>query len=60
MKFFKSTLVRGFVVLFPILLLGLALKEIIGLLIALAEPIAELFPKGSFERANLPGWSPSY
>lgn len=55
MKFLKSTLFRGFVVLFPILLLGLALKEIIGLLIALAEPIAELFPKGSLERANLPG-----
>ncbi len=55
MKFLKSTLFRGFVVLFPILLLALALKEIIGVLVALAEPIAELFPKGSFERVNLPG-----
>jgi len=55
MKFLKSTLFRGFVVLLPILLLGLALKEIIGLLIVLAEPIAEMFPKGSFERVNLPG-----
>ena len=55
MKFLKSTLFRGFVVLLPILLLGLALKEIIGLLIALAEPIAEMFPKESFERVNLPG-----
>ena len=55
MKFLKSTLFRGFVVLLPILLLGLALKEIIGLLIVLAEPIAEMIPKGSFERVNLPG-----
>jgi len=55
MKFFKSTLFQGFVVLLPILLLGLALNEIIGLLVALAEPIAALFPKGAFERINLPG-----
>ncbi len=44
MKSIKSTLFRGFVVLIPILLLGLALKEIAGLLVALAEPIADLFP----------------
>lgn len=55
MKFIKSTLFRGFVVLIPILLLVLALNEIVGLLVALAEPIAELFPKDSFERVNLPG-----
>jgi uncharacterized membrane protein len=55
MKFFKSTLFTGFVVLFPILLLSLALTEIIGVLIALAEPIAALFPKESIERVNLPG-----
>ena len=55
MQFIKSTLLRGFVVLFPILLLGLALREIIGVLITLAEPIVELFPQGSFQRVNLPG-----
>ena len=55
MKSINSTLFRGFVVLIPILLLGLVLKEIAGLLVALAEPIADLFPKGAVERINLPG-----
>ena len=55
MNLIKSTLFRGFVVLIPLLLLGLALNEIIGLLVLLAEPIADLFPEDAFEGINLPG-----
>lgn len=55
MQFIKTTLFGGLFVLFPILLLYLGMVEIAGVLIAMAEPIADLFPKDTFEKINLPG-----
>ena len=52
MKFLKTTLLGGLAVLLPLLLLWLGLKEIGGLLAAMADPIAAtlegLFPEGKF------------
>lgn len=55
MKFIKTTMFGGFFILFPVLLLYLAMAEIAGLLVAMAEPIADLFPAKYFEDVNLPG-----
>ena len=55
MKFIKTTLYGGFLVLFPLLLFFLALNEIAGLLMALVDPIADLFPPDYFDDAYLPG-----
>lgn len=55
MNFFKTTVAGGFLILFPILLLYLGLAEIAGLLVAMAEPIAELLPASTFKNVNLPG-----
>jgi uncharacterized membrane protein len=54
MNFIKTTLLGGFLVLFPLLLLYLGLSEIAGLLVAMAEPIAGIFPPDSFKGVNLP------
>ncbi len=48
-KFFKSAFMTGLLVLLPLLLLFLALKELIGLMVAVATPIADLFPMGTFD-----------
>lgn len=40
--------------LLPVLLLYLLLAEMLPLIIALATPIADLFPKGTFDRINFP------
>jgi uncharacterized membrane protein len=55
MNFIKSTLFSGLLILFPLLLLFLALNEVAGLLMALADPIADLFPAGYFDGAYVPG-----
>jgi uncharacterized membrane protein len=55
MNFIKNTLFNGFLILFPLLLLGLAINEIAGLLMALVDPIADLFPPDAFDEAYLPG-----
>lgn len=55
MNFIKTTLLGGFLVLFPLLLLFLALSEIAGLLVSMAEPIADLFPADAFAKVSLPG-----
>jgi uncharacterized membrane protein len=55
MNFIKTTLLGGLFILLPLLLLWLGLQEIAGLLIAMATPIADLFPKGPFEDLAAPG-----
>ena len=55
MNFIKTTVFNGILILFPLLLLGLAINEIAGLLMALVDPIADLFPPGAFDGAYLPG-----
>jgi uncharacterized membrane protein len=53
-EFLKTTLLGGLLVLLPVLLLYLLLAETLPLIIALATPIADLFPKGTFDRINFP------
>jgi len=53
-EFLKTTLLGGLFVLLPVLLLYLLLAETLPLVIALATPIADLFPKGTFDRLNFP------
>ena len=48
-KFFKSALVNGLVILLPVVLVFLALKEIFSMLVGIATPIADLFPAGTFD-----------
>ncbi len=55
MNFIKTTLFSGLLILFPLLLLFLAINEIAGLLMTMVEPIADLFPSGYFDGAYLPG-----
>lgn len=44
----------GLFVLLPVLLLYLLLAEALGLIVALATPIADLFPKGTFDETKYP------
>lgn len=53
-EFFKTTIVGGLFVLLPVILVYLALSEVIGVLIAMATPIADLFFPGKFEEAEFP------
>ena len=52
--FLKTTVMGGLFVLLPILLFYLLLAELLEVMVALATPIAELFPKGTFERIHAP------
>ena len=53
-RFLKTTILGGLFVLLPLLLLSLLLAEALNLVVALATPIADLFPKGTFDRVNFP------
>jgi uncharacterized membrane protein len=44
----------GLFVLLPILLLYLLISEALDLIVAVATPIADLFPKGTFEKVEFP------
>ena len=48
------SLAGGFFVLLPLMLFILLLDELFGLVVALATPIADLFPKGMFEPIDTP------
>ncbi|MEJ2286213.1 MAG: hypothetical protein P8X85_21775 [Desulfobacterales bacterium] len=54
LEFLKTTALGGLFVLLPVLLLYLLLSEALGLIVALATPIADLFPKGTFDEINHP------
>ena len=54
LEFLKTTALGGLFVLLPILLLYLLLSEALGLIVALATPIADLFPKGTFDEIKYP------
>jgi len=49
LSFFKSALVNGLVILLPVVLVFLAIKEIFAMLVGIATPIADLFPEGTFD-----------
>jgi uncharacterized membrane protein len=48
-KFLKSTLFTGLLILLPVLFLIIIIKEFLGLIIGLATPIADLFPREAIE-----------
>jgi uncharacterized membrane protein len=54
LEFLKTSAFGGLFVLLPLLLLYLLLSEVFDLVIALATPIADLFPKETFEVVNFP------
>ena len=54
LEFLKTTALGGLFVLLPVLLLYLLLSEALGLIVALATPIADLFPKGTFDEIKHP------
>jgi len=51
-SFFKSALVNGLVILLPVVLVFLAIKEILSMLVGIATPIADLFPAGTFDNVR--------
>jgi uncharacterized membrane protein len=55
MNFLKTTLLGGLFILLPLMLLWIGLKEIGGLLEAMATPIADLFPGHAFDNLTAPG-----
>jgi uncharacterized membrane protein len=54
MEFFKTALFGGLLVLLPLVLFYLLLAELLELVVVLATPIADLFPKGTFDQVNTP------
>ena len=48
----KTTLLGGLFVLLPVLLFYLLLTEALQAVVGLATPIADLFPKGTFDQAK--------
>ena len=52
--FLKTTALGGLFVILPLLLLYLLIDEALGLIIALATPIADMFPSGTFDNINYP------
>ena len=53
-EFLKTSVVGGLFVLLPLLVLYLLLAELLQLVVELATPIADLFPKGTFDKLNTP------
>ena len=53
-EFLKTTILGGLFVLLPVLLLYLLLSEALQLIVVLATPIADLFPKGTFDKTATP------
>lgn len=53
-EFIKTSLVGGLFVVLPLLLFYLLLAELLELVVALATPIADLFPEGTFDQVSMP------
>jgi len=53
-EFLKTTILGGLFVLLPLILLYLALSEVMGVLVAMATPFADLFFPGMFEDTRFP------
>jgi len=53
-EFLKTTILGGLFVLLPIILLFLALNEVMGVLVAMATPFADLFFPGRFDETKFP------
>jgi len=48
-NFLKNAIFRGLVVLIPVVILYVTIRELLQLMVALATPIADLFPAGTFD-----------
>jgi uncharacterized membrane protein len=48
-NFLKKVFLRGLLVMLPILVLYLTLRELIEIMVGVATPIADLFPPGTFD-----------
>ena len=53
-EFLKTSLVGGLFVLLPLLLFYLLFAELLQLVVVVATPIADLFPKGTFDEVKTP------
>jgi uncharacterized membrane protein len=53
-KFFRTCLLGGLVLLLPLLLFYLLFSELMGIVVALATPIADLFPEDTFDKLSNP------
>jgi uncharacterized membrane protein len=51
-EFLKTTILGGLFVLLPVLLFYLLLTEALQAIVGMATPIADLFPKGTFDQAK--------
>ena len=51
-EFLKITILGGLFVLLPVLLFYLLLTEALQAIVGMATPIADLFPKGTFDEAK--------
>jgi uncharacterized membrane protein len=53
-EFIKTSILGGLFVLLPLVLFSLLLSELLQVVVALATPIADLFPKGTFDAVKMP------
>lgn len=53
-EFFTTCLLGGLFILLPLLLFYLLLSELMGIIVALATPIADLFPGDVFDQLKFP------
>jgi uncharacterized membrane protein len=48
-NFLKNAFLRGLIFLIPLVVLFITLRELLELMVAMATPIADLFPEGTFD-----------
>ena len=53
-RFIKNTFVRGFIILIPVVVLYLTLRELLEIMITFALPIADLLPQGFIREDDAP------
>jgi len=54
LEFLKTTALGGVFILLPLVLFYLLLSELLQVVVVLATPIADLFPKGTFDQVKMP------
>lgn len=50
--FLKNALLRGLIILIPLVILYVTMRELLQIMVGLATPIADLFPAGTFDDEN--------
>jgi uncharacterized membrane protein len=51
-NFLKNTIFRGLVVLIPVVILFITIRELLQIMVQMATPIADLFPADTFDHAK--------